>query len=130
MKRWGINLADDLTPETFPAALGAQLLSQSHIWLLSTKERPVGLFLGAARGGRVLAMQAVWFPWASSRSVMEGTANFLHRMRGIYILLITASKRDVHFMNLMGVLGLTRTVGIIEGIEETPMTLFQTKDII
>jgi hypothetical protein len=70
-------IAPDLPARTFQLAVEELLGSVDYDWVVERKS-PIGLFLGNRMGnGRGAEVQLEWFPWASAREKLEGTATFL-----------------------------------------------------
>lgn len=138
-------IPQDLDPDAFVEAFVATIESRglAHAWIFLAPSirgyEPVG-FAWAWGRGRVIEMSdMVWFPWASSRNVLESTANFMNSVRKIapdpkrpdqrFLVWEFATMRDKRFFEMMCRLGIMRKVGHVHGLYEgEPAVMFETRE--
>lgn len=136
-------IPDDLGPQEFVDAFLDQIEARglAHGWtFLAPSTRgyePVGFAWAWGRGRVIEIADMIWFPWASSRNIVESTANFMNSMRKIapdptrpddrFLVWEYARMKDKRFFEIMCRLGIMRRVGHIHGLYKEPAVMFETR---
>ena len=138
-------LPDDLGPQEFIDAFLDQIerLGLSHGWTFLAPSKsgymPVGFAWAWSRGRVIEIADIIWFPWASSRNILESTANFMNSMRKMapnpmkpeqkFLIWEQARMKDKKFFETMCRLGIMRRVGHVHGLySEGPAVMFETRE--
>lgn len=93
-----VNLSQDVFTDRMLEVIG----SASYDWILEARgeegNRPVGLILGTSlASGRAIEPFVQWFPWATTRNQMEGTAAFLREVSRRFKVFVFAEEASSDF---------------------------------
>lgn len=91
-----------LTKDAFEERMLEIIASADHDWILEARgvegNRPVGIVLGTSlANGRAIEPFVDWFPWASTRNQLEGTAAFLKLVSKRFKIFVFAEESATPF---------------------------------
>ena len=86
-----------------------------------------GFWLHPAQPETMIVNELVWLPWATPRSMLETTANFVTKNRKEMKMLAFSRKKDKHFLEVLAKHGIIRRVGTSHNIfDDGPATVWET----
>lgn len=102
-----------LTQNAFVEKMTEVIGSVQYEWIIDAKgvdgTRPVGLILADSRAaGRAIEPHVDWFPWATSRNCMEGSAAFLKHIGKRHKIFIYSDEPSIPFWERMIRYGILR----------------------
>ena len=104
----------DLSPQDFLEEFIVKTSNADKIYLIVGKtkrgEIPIGVLFFVERN--IVDLHVEWFPWASSRNIIESSARVLQDLKKDYNIVITIKDNRDHFI-LLCRYGLLRSVGKI-----------------
>lgn len=119
-------LEEGLSPTEFNEQAAEFLLANyDSAWLLG--EKPFGIVYGQAVGPMMMLGDATWFPWASSRNIIEGVTQLVNELRKTAKILLYCSIEDKRFYEHIAKHGILRRVGHIHDIDDGPSVLWESK---
>lgn len=114
----------ELTKEELPEALNAYMVANDLVGMTYFAEHKgkmaaIGIGLFWQRGRVLQTENLIWFPWSSSRNVLETYINFLNQIRRMdhpetgmkYMVLEFAEEKDQKFFDHVSSYGVMRRVG-------------------
>lgn len=102
MDTWADLFAVNLTKDAFTEKVLEMLGAVDFDWIIDAKSengmRPVGIVLGNFRAaGRGVEPHVEWFPWATPRNKLEGSATFLYEVGKRYKSFIYSTEDNTVF---------------------------------
>lgn len=104
-------------------------VSEAYVLLAEVNNKgqiPVGVGIVKGEGSRAWP-HIWWFPESTARTKLEITARYIVELRKRFLLLIICEHNDKPFFNKVSSLGLTKRVGTIDGWNEKPVALYQSR---
>lgn len=111
-------IKEGLNPADFKGEVTSYLLNNYHYhWVFENKKGdPIGLFFGVDCRAFILAGDAIWFPWATSRNKVESMVNFFNEIKNYHYLVGYCDEKDKKFFVHIAKHGIIRRVGTLQGI--------------
>jgi len=119
---WEDFIKPDLNKDKFTNTVAG--FSELSELMIVVTDKPIGL-VSIRQDARALEIHVDWFPWATSRNKIEGTARSILDLRGIKTLLIWSKWETNPFFTYIAKYGIIRRVGTFNGDEK--YALFQSK---
>jgi len=103
---WRELIADDLNKNAFCERMIEIMAAINYDWIIEAKGdegiRPVGLILAYAfPDGRIITPHVYWFPWATGRNKMEGSAVYLKEIGKRFKIFLHVDMESVPFWKRM-----------------------------
>lgn len=102
MGTWRELMDEELSQRAFTERMKELIADVDQDWILEARgesgNRPVGLVLATSlASGRSIEPFVQWFPWATTRNQMEGTAAFLREVSKRFKIFVFAEEKSGDF---------------------------------
>ena len=103
-------------------------VSEAYVLLAETEKGQIPVGVGVVKAENARAWPHIWwFPEATPRVKLEIVARYIVELRKRFLLLIICEHIDKPFFNKVSSLGLTKRVGTIDGWNDDPVALYQSR---